>query len=166
VKTLQALLIGKGHLAPGNITGFFGALTRAAVQKFQCEQGIVCSGNEATTGFGIIGPKTLARLQALGGISSAPSTSATPASSSPSLTRPLYQGTTGDDVKTLQALLIGRGHLAPGNITGFFGALTKQAVQKFQCEQNIVCSGTEATTGFGFVGVKTRAKVQALVTGQ
>ena len=91
-----------------------------------------------------------------------PTTPSISTSSAPSHVRALYQGIQGDDVKTLQALLIGKGYLSPTSITGFFGPLTKQAVQKFQCEQGIVCSGTEATTGYGVMGAKTRARLQAL----
>ncbi|MDO8741937.1 MAG: peptidoglycan-binding domain-containing protein, partial [bacterium] len=77
----------------------------------------------------------------------------------PSLTRTLYQGTKGTDVKNLQTFLIQNNYLAPTNSTGFFGALTRAAVQKYQCAQNIVCSGTQTSTGYGMVGAKTRAKL-------
>lgn len=62
---------------------------------------------------------------------------------------------------SLQTFLIQKGYLAPANTTGFYGPLTMQAVQKYQCAQNIVCSGTEASTGYGVVGMKTRAKLNA-----
>ena len=62
MKTLQTLLIQKGHLPPSNDTGFFGLLTRAAVQKYQCAENIVCSGTESSSGYGVAGPKTIARL--------------------------------------------------------------------------------------------------------
>ena len=78
------------------------------------------------------------------------------------LKRILYRGTRGDDVKNLQTFLIGKKHLAANNITGFFGPLTQQAVQKFQCAQGIVCSGDEVSTGYGVIGLKTRARVHEL----
>jgi hypothetical protein len=46
---------------------------------------------------------------------------------------------------------------SPGKETTKFGVQTMLAVQRFQCAQNIACKGTEATTGYGFVGAKTRA---------
>ncbi|MDR3642200.1 MAG: peptidoglycan-binding domain-containing protein [Candidatus Doudnabacteria bacterium] len=46
---------------------------------------------------------------------------------------------------------------SPGNETSKFGALTKAAVQRFQCTKNITCTGSESTTGYGRVGPKTRA---------
>ena len=76
-----------------------------------------------------------------------------------SFPRPLYRGTKGDDVKTLQTLLIQKGHLPPSNDTGFFGLLTRAAVQKYQCSQNIICGGTESSTGYGVAGPKTIARL-------
>ncbi len=76
----------------------------------------------------------------------------------------------GFDVKRLQELLnsdsetkvavSGSGSL--GNETEYFGALTEQAIKKFQCKHNIVCDGMSETTGYGIVGPKTRAKISEL----
>ena len=85
--------------------------------------------------------------------------SITPSSTPSSVHRPLYRGTKGDDVKTLQTLLIQKGHLPPTNDTGFFGPLTRAAVQKYQCSEGIVCSGTESSTGYGVAGPKTLARL-------
>lgn len=52
-----------GAGSPGNETNYFGSLTRAALQKFQCKYGIVCSGTSDTTGYGNLGPKTRAKIQ-------------------------------------------------------------------------------------------------------
>ena len=50
------------------VSGYYGALTQAAVQRFQRKYGIVVSGTPRTTGFGLLGPKTRARLlEVLGG---------------------------------------------------------------------------------------------------
>ena len=46
---------------------------------------------------------------------------------------------------------------SPGQETQKFGAFTRAAVQKFQCAKGIVCDGSEGTTGYGYVGPKTRA---------
>lgn len=61
----QVTATGPGSL--GNETTFFGAMTEAAVQKFQAKYGIVSSGTPATTGYGAVGPKTRAKLNALYG---------------------------------------------------------------------------------------------------
>jgi len=49
----------------GLVTGFFGPLTEAAVQRFQEKQEIVSSGSPETTGFGQIGPRTISKLNEL-----------------------------------------------------------------------------------------------------
>ncbi|MEX2515056.1 MAG: peptidoglycan-binding domain-containing protein [Candidatus Paceibacterota bacterium] len=48
---------------------------------------------------------------------------------------------------------------SPGEETNYFGSLTKQAVQQFQCDNNIVCSGAEYKTGYGMVDKETREKL-------
>ncbi|MBI4225331.1 MAG: fibronectin type III domain-containing protein [Candidatus Sungbacteria bacterium] len=71
----------------------------------------------------------------------------------------LSYGMRSESVRTLQRILIAKGLLREGNDSGFFGSLTLAAVKKFQCSQKIVCSGSARTTGYGFVGAKTRAKL-------
>ncbi|HEV7449223.1 MAG TPA: glycosyl hydrolase family 18 protein, partial [Candidatus Paceibacterota bacterium] len=61
VTALQTQLIAKGYLS-ASATGYFGPATLAAVKKFQCAQGIVCSGSS----YGIAGPKTQAALSGAG----------------------------------------------------------------------------------------------------
>jgi len=46
------------------VTGYFGSLTQGGVQKFQTSEGIVSSGSPASTGYGRVGPTTMARLNA------------------------------------------------------------------------------------------------------
>ncbi len=59
VTFLQQILSKINEIYPERlITGFFGNLTQKAVQKFQCEYGIVCEGDPETTGHGMVGPKT------------------------------------------------------------------------------------------------------------
>ena len=62
VKLLQDFLIAEGFLAPNNNTGFFGQLTEAAVKVYQCKMAIICVGTFTTSGWGVVGPKTRARL--------------------------------------------------------------------------------------------------------
>lgn len=69
VKRLQELLGELGHRlarsgpgSPGEETSFFGLLTKAALQEFQCDQGIICSGSEYTTGYGMADSSTRAAL--------------------------------------------------------------------------------------------------------
>lgn len=80
-----------------------------------------------------------------------------------SLTKNLKLGDNNSQVKILQQLLNQSGYLiaetGPGSLgyeTNYFGAMTKKAVQKFQCEKKIICHGSENTTGFGLVGPLTK----------
>lgn len=53
-----------GPGSPGQESTTFGPMTRAALRRFQCKAGIVCSGTEQSTGYGLVGAKTrLALLQ-------------------------------------------------------------------------------------------------------
>jgi len=44
------------------VTGYYGALTEAAVKRFQCKNKLVCDGTAETTGYGVTGPRTAALL--------------------------------------------------------------------------------------------------------
>ena len=68
VTELQTFLAASPSIYPeGLITGYYGSLTTAAVQRFQCQQNIVCSGSPSTTGYGRVGPRTLAAISGTGG---------------------------------------------------------------------------------------------------
>lgn len=55
---------------------------------------------------------------------------------------------------------------SPGNETQKFGSLTRLAVRKFQCEQMSICGGDEHSTGYGYVGSKTRVALAGAGTAQ
>ena len=64
VRQLQELLAKDPGIYPeGKVTVYFGALTKKAVQNFQKKYAIASSGNENTTGYGLVGPKTLAKIK-------------------------------------------------------------------------------------------------------
>jgi peptidoglycan hydrolase-like protein with peptidoglycan-binding domain len=66
VTRLQTYLSGNTSIYPERlITGYFGTLTQAAVQRFQVAQNIVSSGTPTTTGYGRVGPSTMLRLNQL-----------------------------------------------------------------------------------------------------
>lgn len=74
VTELQRYLATNASIYPsGLVTGYFGPLTQAAVARFQTAQGIVSAGTPETTGYGRVGPQTMARINSLlagGGTSS------------------------------------------------------------------------------------------------
>ena len=93
------------------------------------------------------------------GSSSSSGSSTTAVISKPTafLTQSLKYGMTGNEVIILQNFLISNNYLSSTSSLGTFGPKTKMAVQKFQCANNIVCYGTEITSGYGLVGPKTLA---------
>lgn len=78
--------------------------------------------------------------------------------------RALYFGIYSNDVRRLQKLFTTNSEIYPeGLVTGYFGSLTKKAVQRFQLKYSLVTSRFDA--GFGFVGPKTRAKLKEIFNG-
>lgn len=65
VTELQTFLATNPNIYPSAlVTGYFGPLTQAGVQKFQVAEGIVSAGTPQTTGYGRVGPRTQAALNA------------------------------------------------------------------------------------------------------
>lgn len=63
VTRLQQYLARDVAIYPeGQVTGYYGALTEAAVKRFQCKNQIVCDGTPESTGYGVTGPRTAAIL--------------------------------------------------------------------------------------------------------
>jgi peptidoglycan hydrolase-like protein with peptidoglycan-binding domain len=83
----------------------------------------------------------------------------------PKITRTLVRGSRGSDVTSLQQFLIARGLLSSDSLTGYFGAGTEGAVQRFQAGNGIVTSGDAASTGYGAVGARTRASIASVCAG-
>lgn len=75
------------------------------------------------------------------------------ATTAATFTRDLTVGSKGEDVSALQQILIDGGYLNVTAPTGYFGAMTKAALVKYQTE-----NGISAT---GYFGPKTRAFVNA-----
>lgn len=155
VRRLQTLLASDKDIYPeGTISGYYGFLTQKAVGRFQVKYGVATPSD---VGYGNVGPKTRAKLQEVfGGASSIPST---PISANALFSVNLKFGMQSSDVYKLQQLLATDNEIYPeGIVSGYFGNLTLQAVQRFQLKYNVVVSDKEA--GYGLVGPKTRAKLQ------
>lgn len=111
-----------------------------------------------------------AQIQAAGGTVTATSVSSagpsTYSASCPLVGRSLKLGLRGDDVTRLQEFLARDSEVYPeAQVTGYFGALTQSAVQKWQAKYNIVSSGTPDSTGYGVVGPRTAAAISIICSG-
>lgn len=173
VSILQRILAKDRTIYPeGLVTGTFGPATERAVQNWQKKYRIVTSGTPATTGFGWVGAKTRASLNQKAGITPPP---APLAAGTTSTKKPAGIGmlttnfglnatdaTTDGNVSILQKILAQDKVIYPeGLVTGTFGPATLAALKRYQCRERIICEGTPATTGFGWVGEKTRAALNA-----
>lgn len=162
VRRLQELLASDKNIYPeGLATGFFGPATLNAVKRFQAKYGLPQVGR--------VGPQTRAKLQEVfaGAVPVAPVV-AQPAPAAQAVSAvfntSLEKGMTNDDVKRLQQLLATDPEFYPeAVISGRFGNLTEKAVQRFQKKYGLA---TEGDSGYGFVGPKTRTKLQEVFRGQ
>lgn len=120
------------------------ALTESQIQSilgllssFGAEQSVITNVNASLRG------------QATGGSSSS--------SVCLALNNNLYLDTTDastdGEISKLQAFLGGR-------VTGYFGPATLQLVQNWQASHGVVSSGSPDTSGYGYVGPKTRAAMR------
>jgi len=75
------------------------------------------------------------------------------------LTRSLYIGLKGADVTQLQTFLKTTGDFTYPEITGYYGGVTEAAVQRYQCREMQICSGTPISNGYGVVGPQTKRKL-------
>lgn len=73
-------------------------------------------------------------------------------------------GETNADITSLQMFFKDNSVIYPeGLVTGYFGSLSRSAVERFQTHYSIVSSGSAATTGYGRVGPSTRDKINSLI---
>jgi len=73
----------------------------------------------------------------------------------------LSRGSSGTEVTSLQKALKNEG-VYSGDVTGYYGLLTEQAVQSFQEKHGIISYGSPRSTGYGNVGWGTLSKLNSL----
>ncbi|MGB3532720.1 MAG: peptidoglycan-binding protein [Microcoleaceae cyanobacterium] len=112
VSQLQQTLQSAGYYQ-GPITGYYGAITQAAIRRFQASHGLKADG--------IAGPETLRVLRSI--------THSTQSEWDFSMS--LRFGSNGGGVVHLQQNLQVLGYYN-GSITGYYGAATQAAVKRFQ----------------------------------
>jgi len=172
VSSLQSFLQSTGDYTDSQISGYFGLSTQQAVQRFQKRTGIVSTGTPSTTGYGAVGPATRKAMNAYcsnsAPVESTPNVAVVEPSAVSSvsaqsyrsselpITRTLTLRSKGDDVRLLQEFLKNQGDYTYPEVTGYFGPVTQEAVQKFQARTGVVSDGSPQTTGFGLVGPSTR----------
>lgn len=160
VAQLQAYLASDSSLYPeGLITGYFGPATQRAVKLFQAKYGLPQVGR--------VGPQTRAKLAEIFGKVApvqAPTPAPTPVPSptaAVAFTKTLGAGSRNSEVTALQEFLAKDSNLYPeGTLSGYFGSLTRKAVERFQEKYGIAKAGD---SGYGTVGPKTRAKLNELL---
>lgn len=99
----------------GSITGYYGPVTQEAVKKFQRTNGLSVDG--------IMGNASLTLLN-----------------SESALYYTMYPGDSGDDIRGMQDRLRVLGYFK-GTSTGYFGNITKEAVQAFQNANGLAVDG-------------------------
>lgn len=156
VRVLQEALASMPDIYPeGLATGYFGSLTKRAVQRFQERYNVA---KEGAPGYGDVGPGTRAKLQELFGSKTVASqqTGEATVTALQQITRELDMGDNGEDVKVLQTFLSSIPGVYPeGLTTGRFGPLTRNAVKRFQEHYGI--------SSVGRVGPQTLAKLHELM---
>lgn len=166
IRRLQELLASDKEVYPeGDVTGFFGPATERALKRFQVKYKVVAS--EKSAGAGKFGPATRAKIaEVFVEVATASSAEAVQAAvtkgavAAPVIARRLAKGSKGEDVKALQQFLASDPSIYPeGDVTGFFGALTRKAVERFQEKYGVAKPGD---VGFGDVGPMTRAKLKEI----
>ena len=127
VRALQQDLTTLGFYY-GDITGHYGDMTKAAVEKFQKSRGM--------TKDGVAGPTTIAAISSALGNSGALGVG--------SSSNSLREGDESDLVEDMQRRLKKLGYYT-GDITGHFGEKTTKAVRKFQDDNDLYVDGIAGT---------------------
>ncbi|MDV2886391.1 peptidoglycan-binding protein [Alkalihalophilus pseudofirmus] len=143
VTELQNSLKEKGYFT-GQATGYFGPVTEGAVRRFQ-------SANNLTAD-GIAGPQTFSALKGSSVSTATSSPQTAPATTSAILRR----GANSSQVGQLQQALKDKGYYSH-SITNIYGAITEEAVRKFQAAHNLTADGIAGPQTFAALGTAPSA---------
>jgi peptidoglycan hydrolase-like protein with peptidoglycan-binding domain/chitodextrinase len=165
VLLLQQTLRRLGFFPP-SVTpdGYFGLSTSIAVRSFQ-----IANPPLAVDGVAGASVRNLINNVLLSNSLTSPSPIAYPAVTpgAPVLSGPISRnlsfGMSGADISVLQQLLTNEGVYPQAIISGYYGALTEAAVQRFQAKYGIVSSGDPSSTGYGAIGPRTRSKINSML---
>lgn len=160
VKVLQQILINEGSWKSDvGATGYFGTVTQRALVEFQEEHSFdILEPIGLEQGTGYFGSKTQDYLK---GISLSFQQPVQPIE--PIFSRNLSLGMRGNDVRTLQEILIEEGVWQRPDVgaTGYFGSITKAAVIRYQDKYaSEILAPLGLTEGTGFVGPSTRQHLE------
>jgi peptidoglycan hydrolase-like protein with peptidoglycan-binding domain len=151
VKAIQMKLLGSGYMT-GNADGIYGALTKAAVKRFQRDY----SALYGLKVDGIVGPKTWVAINSELSSWGAEQTHVTNKTTYVGgFNRVLRIGSHGNDVKKLQNALKDMGYYS-GNIDGIYGTQTFYAVRMFQFYYGV-------DSADGVAGPQTFVRLQEVV---
>ena len=135
VKSVQSRLDKFGYYS-GALDGIYGAATVAAVQAFQARNGLTADGK--------VGANTVKILYSNNAIAADPSAATPTPTPTQSFgivpTRTLREGSSGDDVKSVQSRLKALGYYT-GTVDGNYGTGTMAAVASFQLRNNLSADG-------------------------
>jgi peptidoglycan hydrolase-like protein with peptidoglycan-binding domain len=135
VTELQQKLLDLGYYN-GEITGFYGSMTKEAVMRFQQDMGLTADG--------VVGPATATALQNPSSSSSNQNSSSAP--------QPLVRsGDSGAQISELQKRLTDLGYYN-ASISGSFDQATEEAVIRFQRDNGLL--------GDGIVGAATETALR------
>ncbi|MBQ7655563.1 MAG: peptidoglycan-binding protein [Clostridia bacterium] len=158
VKAIQMKLLASGYMT-GNADGIYGALTKAAVKRFQKDY----SALYGLKVDGIVGPKTWVAINSELSSWGAEQTHVTNNTTYVGgFTRTLRIGSHGNDVKKLQNALRDMGYYY-GNIDGIYGTQTWAAVREFQWAYKNYNPTTPITSVDGIAGPATFVVMQQVV---
>ncbi len=157
VKELQNFLSLDKDVYSGPVTGYFGNQTKEAVKAFQKKTGLLPNGE-----VDLATATVLCQIYVAYKSSETISNDNLDVNSScflktMNLSAGYYDEAT-EEVLLLQKWLADKGYYPEKQFTGYFGPLTKKAVQRFQKAQGIIQTGT--------VGVKTTAAICGNISSQ